>query len=78
MPEVPKPESRPWLAAALVARPEGGCAWPEGEIDDQEGFHFCGKAREPGSGSPYCAKHHKVAYLDVGETQEDRDAADAV
>ncbi len=69
--------SRPWLAVALVARPENGCAFPLGEIDDETGFAFCGAELASGARahSPYCRAHHAIAYLLEGETQEDRDLA---
>lgn len=70
---------RPWLAVALAAVPRGGCRWPLGEINDQEGFGFCGAPavliEKCGS---YCERHHAVAYLRRGETQEDRDRAEGI
>ena len=75
------PAARLWLAAALVARPPGGCAWPLGDTADRR-FAFCGcpvGARPPEERRGfYCDAHLAVAYLRDGETQADRDSGTGV
>jgi len=46
-------------AAALVAKPGGGCSWPLGD-PERPGFSFCGCERQPGR--VYCCEHDSMAY----------------
>jgi hypothetical protein len=46
-------------AAALEAKPRGGCSWPHGD-PEQHGFSFCGAPRL--ICRPYCREHDSMAY----------------
>ena len=77
-----------WLVEAMEQTPHLGrcCMWPIGELEYPP-FRFCCEAVvQPPEGKfpplaavpPYCAKHLEAAYLEVGETQLDRDRRDGV